>query len=73
MILVTEANVETPPSIGWSISAGRRRTGRTSGRTAPEGGAVDKGIDRSPPHPASIFGRKYTSASSRNRWKYAVS
>ena len=42
MILVTEANVETPPSIGWSISAGRRRTGRTSGRTSP--GAGGRGV-----------------------------
>ena len=33
-IPVTEADVETPPSIDWSISAGRRRTGRTSGRTS---------------------------------------
>ena len=69
-IPVTESDVETPPSIDRSISAGRRRTGRTSGRTSQ--GAGGRGVHwtrAQPPHPASIFGRKYTSASSRKRWK----
>ena len=30
-------------------------------------------IDAATLHPASIFGKKYTSAPSPNRWKYAVS
>ena len=73
MILVTEANVETP-ALDWLVNLrGEAAHGPDIGSNGTGGRCSGQGHRPQPPHPASIFGRKYTSASSCNRWKYAVS